>query len=293
MGLRRPDDSATTVVKRLLRPGVTAAGTATGRWRVLPQFLVVGAQRCGTTSLHRALAAHPQVATPMAHKGVHYFDTAFTHSLDWYRGHFPTRAALRRRGPGPFLAFESSPYYMFHPAVPDRIAATLPDVRAVAVLRDPVERAYSQYAHELARGFEDLPTFEEALEREPERLRGEEERLLEDPGYTSPAHQHQGYAARSEYGVQLERLHAALGEDRVLVLDFEDLAGDPGAALPAVQEFLGLTPHPAVTMGHHNPRPRSRLAPSTAAALRERLAGSDEVVARYLGKEPSWRRRPS
>ncbi len=290
MALRRPDDSVTDVAKRVLRPGVAAAGTATGRWRVLPDFLVVGAQRCGTTSLHRALAAHPQVATPLAHKGVHYFDTSFTRSLAWYRGHFPTRVALRRKGPGPHLAFESSPYYMFHPAVPDRIARTLPGVRAVAVLRDPVERAYSQYTHELARGFEDVTTFEEALELEPERLRGEQERLVREAGYTSFAHQHQGYAARSEYGVQLERLHAALGRDRVLVLDFEDLAGDPETVLATVQDFLGLAPHPAVTMGHHNPRPRSELGPATAAALRERLTGSDEIVSRYLGKEPSWRR---
>jgi len=257
---------------------------------VLPDFLVVGAQRCGTTSLHRALAAHPRVATPLAHKGVHYFDTNFGRSVAWYRGHFPTRAALHLRGSSPPVAFESSPYYMFHPAAPDRIARTIAGVRAVAVLRDPVERAYSQYTHELARGFEQVRSFEEALELESGRLEGEEERLVRDDEYVSFAHQHQAYVARSEYGVQLRRLHDALGPDRVLVVDFEDLARQPAATLAAVQEFLGLVPHPAVTMGHHNPRPRARLAETTATRLRERLEGSDELVTRYLGKVPAWRR---
>ena len=103
------------------------------------------------------------------------------------------------------MTFESSPYYLFHPLALDRIAADLPDVKLVVLVRDPVERAYSAHAHEAARGYEDL-SFAAALEAEEGRLDGEVERLLGDPAYESHAHRHQALRSRGEYAVQLERL---------------------------------------------------------------------------------------
>src|SRR5215470_4416040 len=144
-----------------------------GRWtssgRMLPTFLIIGAQRCGTTSLFKAIAEHPAVVPPTFHKGVHYFDINYPRGIDWYQGHFPTRFAGRRATAGldvPPATGESSPYYLHHPAAPARIAAALPDVKLIALLRDPVERAFSAYKHEVARGFEDQP-FERALDLEP------------------------------------------------------------------------------------------------------------------------------
>ena len=133
---------------------------------------MIGTQRGGTTSLYRHLVAHPQVESATPSKGVHYFDKEPDKSLNWYRAHFP----LARDG-GP-ISGEGSPYYLFHPLVPARVAEALPDVRVIAMLRDPVERAYSAYKQEYARGFEDAETFERALELEPERLDGEEERMV-------------------------------------------------------------------------------------------------------------------
>jgi len=106
------------------------------------------------------------------------------------------------------LTFESSPYYLFHPLALDRIAADLPDVKLVVLVRDPVERAYSAHAHEAARGYEDL-SFAAALEAEEGRLDGEVERLLGDPAYESHAHRHQAFRSRGEYAVQLERAAAS------------------------------------------------------------------------------------
>ncbi len=109
----------------------------------------------------------------------------------WYRAHFPVASGRAGRSSG-----EGAPYYLFHPLVPAGSPLTLPDVRVIAILRDPVERAYSQYKQEYARGFEDSETFEQALELEPERLEGEEERMVEHPGYQSYSHQHHSYVAR-------------------------------------------------------------------------------------------------
>src|SRR5216683_59343 len=78
------------------------AGRLTAWARMLPGFLIVGAQRCGTTSMYRTLSQHPAVLKAVLHKGVHYFDTDYEHGLAWYRGHFPlrARAALVRRAVG-------------------------------------------------------------------------------------------------------------------------------------------------------------------------------------------------
>src|SRR3954470_22907026 len=165
-------------VQKVVRAASRTVGRRTAGRRMLPTFLISGAQRCGTTSMYKTLSQHPQVLPAVLHKGVHYFDTSFGRGLDWYRGHFPTRAAARRVAEavgvpeGRVITGESSPYYMFHPMAGRRIAATLPDARLIILLRDPVERAYSAFTHESARGFEDL-SFERALAVEQERLDGE------------------------------------------------------------------------------------------------------------------------
>ena len=163
--------------------------------RPLPDFLIIGAQRCGTTSLYRYLEKHPQVIGAAPSKGVHYFDVHHERSLRWYRAHFPTRRRRERAGRRAVTG-EASPYYVFHPHGPDRVRAAVPNVRLILMLRDPVVRAFSQYQQEYARGFEDAETFERALELEPGRLAGERERMLADPGYDSQAMQHYAYVAR-------------------------------------------------------------------------------------------------
>ncbi|MGH9297486.1 MAG: sulfotransferase domain-containing protein, partial [Acidimicrobiales bacterium] len=143
-------------------------GRITAGGRMTPSFLIVGAQRCGTTSMYKAISQHRSVLPAVLHKGVHYFDTGYGNSWSWYLGHFPLRAHARwvsTRTGGAVVSGESSPYYLFHPLAPERIARDLPLARLIVMVRDPVERAYSAHAHELARGYETEP-FEKALELE-------------------------------------------------------------------------------------------------------------------------------
>ncbi len=174
-------------VKTMGRAVSVRVGTATAGRRQLPSFILVGAQRAGTTSLFRALMSHPLIHSANYHKGVNYFDVNYHRDFAWYQGHFPTTAGLRRQPssvPGEPITFEASGYYMFHPCAPARIAEHLPDVKILAMLRDPVERAFSAYKHELARGFE-TESFERALDLEDERLAGQAERMLADASYQS------------------------------------------------------------------------------------------------------------
>ena len=142
---------------------------------------------------------------------------------------------------------ESSPYYMFHPLARQRLAGDLPGVKLIVLLRDPVTRAYSGHSHELARGFEDLP-FEEALAAEPERLAGEREKLMADPGYDSLHWQHHAYVTRGQYIEQLRAVEQLVGRERMCVVDSGDFFTDPEPVFDEVREFLGLAPCPDIAL---------------------------------------------
>src|SRR5215207_413890 len=105
--------------------GVRILQRASSNARMLPTFLVVGAKRAGTSSLYRYLTAHPEVRPCVSGKGTHYFDVSFGRGWRWYRSSFP----LAVRGG---ITGEASPYYMFHPLAPSRIAAALPDARLIS-----------------------------------------------------------------------------------------------------------------------------------------------------------------
>jgi hypothetical protein len=165
-------------------------------------------------------------------KGSHYFDVRHDKPWWWYRSCFP----VRRRGT---LTGEASPYYLFHPLAPERIADALPAARFIVVLREPVDRAYSQWLFEARSGHEDLD-FRSAVMREPERVAGEVERMRADRGYESAELRHHAYLARSRYAEQLRRLYSLVSPERVLVLQTERMSADPGAEMARAWDFLGL-----------------------------------------------------
>lgn len=241
---------------------------------------MIGAQRAGTTSLHHYLAGHPDLRPPRATKGVHWFDTGWTKPMSWYAAHFETD-----RGAG--ISFESSPYYLFHPEVPQRVADTLADVRVVAVLRDPVARAWSAFHHETAKGYEHLD-FDDALAAEHERLDGAESALAGDPTLVHDHHLHHGYLARGRYAEQLARWHAAIGPDRVHVVDSDDLRREPQLVCDDIARFLGRTPTPLELSVAHNTRAYPALDPDRRAALREHFTASDRELEIMLGRTFSW-----
>jgi hypothetical protein len=260
---------------------------ATAGLRMLPDFVIVGAQRAGTTSLYKYLAEHPDVGRVRLGKGVHYFDTNADRSVAWYRSHFPIDAERVPLWRGPEHVGEGAPYYMFHPECPARIDATLPGVKVIAILRDPIERAHSHWVHETARGFEDLP-FDQALRIEDERLAGQET-LLVDPAGRSFSHQHHSYAARGQYAEQVERLWDVFGHDRVLIIPSTRLFSDPATSYAQTLSFLGLRPYEA-TYEVHNARSYSKITPAEETYLAGRFAASNERLVELLGPEFDFRR---
>jgi Sulfotransferase domain len=271
-----------------LRRCLRGWGMLTARWRLRPSVIIVGAQRCGTTTLYRVLSEHPALARPTVAKGTGYFDVRYDHGPRWYAGQFPlARPARRKHGPDA-TTFESSGYYLFHPLAAGRIAKDLPDARVVVMVREPVERAYSAHRHELARGFE-TEEFERAVELEDERLAGEVEKIVADPSYESFHHRHHGYLARSRYSEQIDRFIDELGQDRVYVVDADVFFADPVVEFERLRTWLGLPAWQPSAVEQWNARPRTPMAPELREKLERYFEPYDARLAEQMGRAPSWR----
>lgn len=184
-----------------------------------PDFLIVGAAKAGTTSLAVQLGRHPRICIPRAE--LHYFDRAdnFARGPDWYLG-----TLTRDWEPGNRVLGEKTPTYCYLAQIAERICREYPAVKLIWLLRNPVDRAYSNYLHAVRRGNERL-SFARAVAQESRRIR-------RDP-FT-------GYLERSRYWQQVERFDKWFPRDQMQFLLFEDFASQPRQVLGQVFDFLGV-----------------------------------------------------
>jgi hypothetical protein len=256
--------------------------SAPARSGTLPNFLIIGAQKCGTSSLFKYLSRHPRVRTAST-KEVHYFDQNFHRGIRWYQAHFPRRAEMEASGGdgGRLITGEASPYYLFHPLVPLRVRERLPEVKLIVLLRNPVHRAFSQYHMEVGLGWETLP-FAEALDQEKIRLDGERERLLADPRYKSADYCHYSYLARGRYADQLEEWYRYFPAEQILVLKAEDMYADPQRAVGETTEFLGLPEFTPPRFRVFNPGSYDELDPALSRRLHRYFEPAHEPESNIL-----------
>jgi hypothetical protein len=264
--------------RKVLRGGYRAYGSATAGLRPLPDFLILGAQKAGTTALYAYLRWHPEITGP-SFKEVSFFDRHYAKGERWYRAHMP----VRRRS----LVGEASPSYLFHPLAPERVAGMLPGARLITLLRNPVDRAFSHYQHEVALGREPL-SFEDAVDREDERMQGELERMLRDPSYFSLAWWNYTYIARGRYAEQLERWFAAFPREQLLVLFTEELSADTAATYRRVLDFLGVTARDLETYPRIFDRDYADMNPGTRARLHKEFENPNRRLASLLGRDLPW-----
>ena len=259
--------------------------------RMMPDFIIIGAQKGGTTSLYSYLIDHPCIA-PIYIKEPHFFDIYFYKGLHWYRSHFPTAVEkyyAQRIQKHDLITGEASPYYLFYPQAAKRVAKILPKVKLIVLLRNPIDRAYSQYQHQLRQeGVEPL-SFEEAIEVEEKRLAGEEEKILKDIKYYSFNHRHYSYLSRSKYIEQLPEWMSIFPREQFLILKAEDLYADPAAIVKQTLEFLNIAIGEQKCV--YKPFNDARYAPM-AAATRERLVEYfkpyNARLYEFLGRDFGW-----
>ncbi|MEZ5091958.1 sulfotransferase [Nocardioides sp.] len=281
-------------LKQAGRSAFRVYGQATSRVRDLPDYLVIGAKKGGTTSVVNWLVEHPQVMPlfprMQRHKSPHYFDINFDRGLSWYLSHFPSKPARRvhERRFGAARTGEASPYYLFHPAAPERIHDQVPQARLVAILREPVSRAYSNFWDRVATGNETLPTFEDALDAEEQRLARATDDWLRVPGHYDFDHDHHSYLARGRYAEQLERYFAHFPREQLLVLPLDALHRDPEGSFRRVEDHLGLDHH-AVDLTARNAREnKPPLLPETKDRLRDYYRTHNERLQNLLGEDWGW-----
>lgn len=250
------------------------------RWRRLrPRFVIIGAQKAGTTSLFHALAAHPRVRPP-SEKEPSFFSYRRRKGARWYVRRFP------RAGEG-LVTGEASPSYLFDPFAPARMRAVLPDARLIVILRDPVERAYSQYHHVVRHGHEERP-FRQAIDDEraailPRFLAGD----LRPDEVDHPLIR-KSLLSRGIYALQLERWLDAYPRSRLLVLESADLKARPREVLEEVTDFIGIERHAFATGERRNVGDYEPLGAELRRELRDFYRPFDERLAELLGRRFSW-----
>jgi sulfotransferase family protein len=254
--------------------------------RMLPSFLIIGAQRAGTTSVHSYLLQHPAVLPALA-KEIRYFDVHYsTRSFGWYRAHFPRAASARKRG-GRAVTGEASPDYLDQPAAPRRVHDRLPEAQLIAVLRDPVSRAYSQYQHSVDLGFETL-SFEDALQAEPERLAGAEAGLAMNDPRAMRTLQNFNYMDRGIYHKHLARWLEHFPRHQLVVIETERLEDDVPGTMRWLFEVLQLEPFDVGRLARLNVRHYPPIPPKAEQGLREFYGPHNQTLAELLGLEFTW-----
>jgi hypothetical protein len=262
--------------------------------RSMPSFVIVGAQKCGTSSLYSYLLEHPSIY-PAYKKEVHFFDVHFSRGIKWYRAQFPLLLQARSFNRSLHrVTGEATPYYLFHPHAPRRLGEVLPQGRIIVLLRDPVARAYSHYHHNrrpnLTPAFFEPLSFEEALACEDERIQPEIEKMLANEFYRSHKHQAYSYKTRGIYVNQIDELLKHYPREQVIVLKSEDLFSNPQEVCERVFQFLGLPAYAvknteALNKGRYE---KGRSESSIRKQLREFFAPYNQRLYERIGVDFDW-----
>lgn len=267
------------------KAGLTTKDALTkGLIGALPDFIILGAQKAGTGSLFDLITASERVLKP-ATKEIMYFDRYYHKGSLWYRAHFPNKFIMKS---GNYLTGEASPGYIYHATVPRRMAALLPErTKFIVLLRNPVDRAYSHYKHEVRKGCEDL-SFAEALKAEPERLQLGREILQENPRRMHNI-RHFSYLDRGYYARQLKKWFEIFDRERFFIVTTESLKENPGDISARLAEFLQIEDLknreiPQSNRGNY----QDSTPPEIAEELREHYRPYNQELMELTGLQLNW-----
>ncbi len=217
------------MIKKIIRDtrniGLHSIGLLTYRNRMSPDFLIIGAQKGGTSSLFYYLKFHPQIVRPIK-KEIHYFNLFYAKGIKWYLAHFPTRSNGKITG-------EASPDYLYHPLTAQRVKALNPEMKLIVLLRNPIKRAYSAYQMNKRMGIDQRETFAAAVKYEMSHP---------DNGsadYTYDQHNF-FYLERGKYAQQLATWTEHFDTDQIHVVESDTFFNHTNEELHKIYDFLGI-----------------------------------------------------
>lgn len=256
----------------------------TAKSRALPSFIVIGAQKSGTTSLRGYIKQHPYVRMSF-HKEVHFFDRHYSEGVDWYRSQFP----ILRNKHSSIAIGESSPYYLVYPHAPRRIHALLPSAKLIAILRNPRERAISHYYHQVKKNRESLPIMQ-ALLAEEDRISDGWKQMEKDEYYLPTDHRYYSYKQRGIYVDQLKQYYEFFDKDNILVINSERLFSNPQNVLYDISIFLGIDPIlDGIKLSHRNVGIRKNTIPEEVKHyLNDYFLPHNKRLYELIGQDYKW-----
>ena len=266
------------IVKRGMA-GITASS------RVLPDFIIIGTARSGTTSLYYNICEHPCVI-PAAYDEIGFFDSNYHLGINWYRSMFPTQRKMEevKKNTGFAITGEDTPFYIWNQLVANRILTTLPNARLIVLIRNPVDRAYSNYHLGLRSVTENL-SFEDAIKSELDRLDTVETHSENNVAkFTIP----RSYIAKGFYAEQLKIWFELFSSEQLFIVNTDDFESYPQKTLNQIYSFLRI---PEINVGNlekHKVESYGKMKSETREFLLDLYKPYNEILFNLIGQKFDW-----
>jgi len=263
----------------------------TGPLHVLPDFLIIGFVKCGTTSMYEYLIKHPDVHRPSG-KEIDYFDRFFSRGIKWYKVKFPLnikKLFVKKFNKKNFVTGEATPRYVEHPHALKRIKKILPNAKFIVLMRNPIDRAFSHYNMNMTSELEYL-TFEDALKHEKKRIHGRYEKMQRVEGYYSWDYDIFGYLEHGIYVKYLKRWMDVFPREQFLILQTEEFKKNTSDVYNNALQFLNLPENTLKEFTLHKKLEYKKrvMKPETRKQLVEYFKPHNEELYKFLGRNFHW-----
>lgn len=237
-----------------------------------PDFIIIGSQKCGTTSLYHYLAQHPKIISSII-KEIHFWSRNFEQGLEWYLAQFPPLPQKQK-----MLTGEASPSYLDHYETPERLFQDFPDLKLIVLLRNPVDRAISHYHHWQREGWA-YREFQAAVETEIKQLQNNEQDFWSQPN---------GYVSRGVYIKFIKKWMSIFPKEQFLIIQSEDFYKNPPQLLSQVYQFIGVSNQKLDSYKQYNSGSYSSIDPAIIEALKNYYKPYNAELEEFLGVKFNW-----
>ena len=257
----------------------------TGPFRVLPDFIIIGSMKCGTTSLYYDICEHP-CASAAARDEIGFFDSNFHLGLNWYRSMFPTKGQIEdiKHKEGVAITGEDTPFYFWNPIAAKRIQKILPNIKLIIILRNPIDRAYSEYQDLVSRE-SNSPSFETFIENE---INTRKKGIIITEENFEIFNQNDSYLLKGIYIDQLKIWAGLFPKEQIFTLSTESLNSDPTASMESVFQYLNLPDYKIKKPQHQKQKKYAPMDSQTRKLLIEFFKPHNERLFKFIGKEFDW-----
>jgi hypothetical protein len=246
----------------------------------LPQVMIIGTQKSGTGAFYEILRQHPKIIDRPGE--IHFFDIHFEKGIEWYKAQIHSQNDFKTIG------IDKSPYYLFHPLAAERAHSILPKAKLIVLLRNPIDRAYSQYQMNVRKQREPL-SFADAIKVETTRLLGEAENIIitgNTPQFSN--HRHFSYLSRGIYIEQIKNWLNYFSCNQMLIISFEEFLQNPEKIIQEALAFIGLPEFHNFNFKVGKKNNYLPLDPSLREELSDYFRSYNEELEAFLNKSFNW-----